>query len=167
MIIIGLGFLHEMTAFMTYNWYMLILIIPIMPIASIFQIINLIKGKIDVNSDIQISPRAEPIDIWVVLIWVVLTPLIWLVPIIVDVGLASLSVFIKHQLFGKVSLDDVYLICGIIPVCLISIPCFFAKLREILPKGIKAYIYDSMGIVGIAANILVLVVGGWLTVTVG
>ena len=136
-----------------------------MPIASIFQIINLIKGKIDVNSDIQISPRAEPIDIWVVLIWVVLTPLIWLIPIIVDVGLASLSVFIKHQLFGKVSSDDVYLICGIIPICLISIPCFFAKLREILPKGIQSYIYESMGIIGIAANILVLVVGGWLTVT--
>ena len=136
-----------------------------MPIASIFQIVNLIKGKIDVNSDIQISPKAEPIDIWVVLIWVVLTPLIWLVPIIVDVGFASLSVFIKHQLFGKVLIDDVYRICAIIPICLFLIPCCSAKLRELLPKYTNSYMYDSMGVLGVAANILVLVFGGWLTVT--
>jgi hypothetical protein len=156
--IVGLGLFHEVTSYMTFNWYMIVVIIPLF---SVCQVASLVKSAVDVKSNLHSITETKSIDIW----YLCISLLFWLIPIVIDTGVASLSAFIKYQVVGSISMNDVYLICEIIPISLLLIPCFFVKLREILPKYTQSYIYESMGILGIAANILVLVFGGWLTVT--
>lgn len=155
-IIVCLGFLYEITAYITFNWYMMVVLLPI---ASAFQILIIMIDKVGSKSKSQNIREIKIDDIWALFYALPF----WLVPIIVETGLGSLSVFIKYKVFGSVSIDDVYRICEIIPICLLVIPCFFVKLREAIPKYSRSYIYESFNFVGVGANILILIFGGWLT----
>ena len=157
-LIVGLGFLYEKTFYMTFSWYMIVAIIPII---IVFQISSFTADKVESKPKLENIPQVKTDDA----LSLFASLLFWLIPIIIEAGFGGLLVCIKYQISGKISLDDVYLICEIIPICLLLIPCFFVNLREMLPNYTKTYIYDSMNILGIAANILVLVFGGWLTVT--
>ena len=155
--IVCLGFLYEITSYITFNWYMMV---AILPIASAFQILIIMIDKVENKSKSQNIREIKMDDIWSLFYALPF----WLVPIIMETGLGSLSVFIKYKVFWSVSLDDVYRICEIIPICLLAIPCFFMKLREAIPKYSRIYIYESFNFIGVGANILALMFGGWLTV---
>jgi hypothetical protein len=163
--IVSIGFLYEMTSYMTFDWYIWIAYIPIaiamIPIVSIVQISSLVKGEVKSEPELQNITRTKTDNVLSLFAALVF----WLIPIVIEAGFASLAVFSKYKAFGSISTDDVYCICEIIPICLLLIPCLFVKLRDSLPKYTKSYIYDSMNIVGVATNILVLVFSGWLTVT--
>jgi hypothetical protein len=157
-VIISIGFLHEITAYMTFHWYMLVLFIPI---AIGFKLWSLTRETIDINTDRSTIP--EPIknsDIWATLV----SLSFWSSAIVIEIGLAGLSVLSKYQIFGRVSMDDAYIICGVVPIAFLLILGIFSKFREILPKYTKSYIYEQSDIVGIGVNLLVLIIGGWLSV---
>jgi hypothetical protein len=157
-VIVSIGFLHEITGYMTFHWYALVLAIPI---AIGFKLWSLTRETIDVNTEQNTIPETTKNDVWDTLV----SLLFWSLPVVIEMALSGFSVLSKYQVFGRVSIDDVYIICEAVPIVFLLIPCLSSKLREMLPKYTKSYIYETSDTFGVSANVLVLVVGGWLSIT--
>jgi hypothetical protein len=167
-IVLMVGALYEITTYITFNWcWILVGILVGLPIGIIYKIASLIKGEsATVEDNAKYNSNAVSIDKQILTgVWYFsILLLFWLTPIAIELGIASLSVFIKYKLFGNLAMDDVYRICEVVPICLILIPCLVPKLKEMLPKYTKFYIYDDLSnILGVGSNILILLYGGWIS----
>ena len=102
-------------------------------------------------------------DFWAFIFGLIMNPLYiigYLVPLIVQILLAALSVFLRSVLNSDIMTQDIMVIC-ITPALMLLLPFIFPKLQDLMSSDARFSIYTNWNILGITSNTLILILGGF------
>ncbi len=102
-------------------------------------------------------------DFWAVIFGLITNPLSiigYLVPLIVQILFAALSVFLRAILNSNIMTQDIMVIC-ITPALMLLLPFIFPKLQDFMSSDARFNIYTNCNILGIISNTSLLILGGF------
>jgi hypothetical protein len=142
-----------------FNWWMMIFLLLFIAVYSSIE-----RAKAVLNDESEILTQAkyiEPAEKETLFSFIAI-PLMWSVPILVELLFSSVAIFIAHLLNNNLSFDDIHLICLTPAIILIGLYCS-RKVYEMLfnhANDINHPIYNELGVIGTIVNTCVIEWGG-------
>jgi hypothetical protein len=159
LLLISIGYFYIKTEifYSMFNWWIIIFLLPFDAVCSLIDRSG--KSSDNESENILYAKSIQPAEQHT-LVSLIAIPVMWLIPIAVDLLFGSIVIFSAHLLNPNLNSDDVYLIC-LTPAILLSITCLSKRLRETLSNNINSSIYSSVGSIGIIANTFIVGWGGY------
>jgi hypothetical protein len=85
----------------------------------------------------------------------------YIVPFIVQILLSIIFVYIRSSFNRAITFQDV-LIINTTPLVIVSLPFVFSNLQQLVSSSARFNIYESLNIIGLLSNTLILFLGGTL-----